>query len=101
MLMKQVSSTHRSANDFVNEDLCNLNSWLQTNKLSLNAAKTQCLVIGSRKRLKDIIHSRVAKSALVVSDENMSMVDNIKCFRVIVDRHLSRDEQLSAVTRTV
>ena len=36
-------------NDSLNEDLYNLKSWLQANKLSLNVAKTQCLVICSRK----------------------------------------------------
>ena len=40
-------------NDSVNEGLYNLKSWIQANKLFLDVAKTKCLIIGSRKRLKD------------------------------------------------
>ena len=47
--------------DTVDEDLYNLTSWLQANKFSFNVAKTQCLVIGSRKPLKYISDSRVAQ----------------------------------------
>ena len=40
-------------NDSVNEGLYNLKSWIQANKLFLDVAKTKCLIIDSRKRLKD------------------------------------------------
>ena len=36
-------------NDCVNDDLSNLKSWLQGNRFSLNVAKTNSLVVGSRK----------------------------------------------------
>ena len=78
-----------------------LNQMLQVNKLSPNVAKTQCLVIGSRKRLKDIRDGSAAQPALAVSDENISIVENIKYLGAIVDRQLSWDEQLSAVTNKV
>ena len=38
----------------VNEDLECLKTWLAGNKLSLNVAKTNSIVIGSRKRVNDI-----------------------------------------------
>ena len=69
--------------------------------MSFNIAKTQCLAIGSRKRLKDISDGRVAQSALVVNDENASTVENIKYLGVIVDAQLSWEEQLSAITKGV
>ena len=50
----------------VNDDLNNLKSWLQGNKLSLNVAKTHSLVVGSRKRLKDISDDRVAKPFFLI-----------------------------------
>ena len=76
-------------NDSVNEDLYNLKSWLQANKLSLNVAKTQCLAIGSRRQLKNVSDGKIAQPALVVSDENISNEENIKYLGVIVDKHLS------------
>ena len=55
----------------------------------------------SRKRLKDRSDGKIAQPAFVVSDENISIVENIKYLGVIVDKHLSWDEQLSAVTKKV
>ena len=34
--------------DLINADLIKLNSWLKANKLSLNIAKTEFMLIGSR-----------------------------------------------------
>ena len=88
-------------NDFVNDDLSNLKSWLQANKLSLNVSKTHSLVIGSRKRLKDVSDDRVAKPSFWVGEENVSTVENTKYLGVIVDKFLSWDEQISAVMKKV
>ena len=41
-------------NERVNEDLKCLKIWLAGNKLSINVARINSLVIGSRKKLKDI-----------------------------------------------
>ena len=35
----------------LNQELQNLNIWLKVNKLSLNIAKTEFMIIGSRQRL--------------------------------------------------
>ena len=83
-------------NDCINYDLSNLKSWLQANKLSLNVAKTCSLVVGSRKRLKDI-NDKVAKPSFAVGEENVSIIENIKHLGVIVDKHLIWDEQISIV----
>ena len=93
------SVTHN--NDCVNGDLSNLKSWLQASKLPLNVAKTHSLVIGSRKRLGGISDAKEAKPSLVVGEENVSIVENIRYLGVIVDKYLSWDEQISAVTKKV
>ena len=86
-------------NDFAKDDISNLKSWLQANKLSLNVAKTHSLVIGSRKRLKDISDDRVAKPSFMADEENVSIVENTKYLGVIVDKCLSWDEQISEVMK--
>ena len=58
-------------------------------------------MFGSRKRLKDISDDRVAKPSFIVGEENVSMEENIRYLGVIVDKHLSWDEQISAVTKNV
>ena len=42
------SKSISSINNAVNKDLKSLKSWLDENKLSLNVAKTQSILIGSR-----------------------------------------------------
>ena len=37
--------------DIINAELANLNTWLEVNQLSLDIAKTEFMVIGSRQRL--------------------------------------------------
>ncbi len=41
-------------NECVNSDILCLKTWLESNKLSLNVGKTQNLLVGGRKRLKDV-----------------------------------------------
>ena len=56
----------------MNNDLCSLKSWLQADKLPLNVATTQGLVVGSRKRLEVIRDDKIAKLSFVVSEENVA-----------------------------
>ena len=45
------SSTLHKLENVLNQELQNLNIWLKVNKLSLNIAKTEYMIIGSRQRL--------------------------------------------------
>lgn len=69
----------------MNMDLDSLKNWLLANKLSLNVAKTEFILIGSRPRLKGI--DKQPKIAI----ENMAIkqVSETKSLGVIVDQHLS------------
>ena len=40
--------------------------------------KELCLVIGSRKQLKDKINDKVAKHSLLLGEKNVSVVENIQ-----------------------
>ena len=51
--------------------------------------------------MKDVSDDRVAKPSFVVGEENVSIAENIKYLGVIVDKHLSWDEQISSVTKKV
>ena len=44
-------------NQKVNSDLLCLKTWMESSKLSLNVTKTQTILIGGRKKLKDIENS--------------------------------------------
>ena len=53
-------------NNAVNEDLTLLKTWLCENKLSLNATKTQSLLIGSRYRIKALERPDSTKLSLSI-----------------------------------
>ncbi len=46
------ASTNYDLETMINTELANINTWLKANKLSLNVAKTEFKIIGSRQRLK-------------------------------------------------
>ena len=65
-------------NEKVNEDLEGPNTWLAGSILSLNVAKTNIIVIGSRKKVKDIQKTSAIKPPLIIRDVNISMLEHTK-----------------------
>ena len=53
----------------INDDLAKINAWLKTNKLSLNIAKTEYMIIGSRQKLQ--IQLDISQSRIVIDDEQI------------------------------
>ena len=47
-----VAATNYDLEIMLKTDLANVNTWLKANKLSLNVAKTEFMITGSRKRLQ-------------------------------------------------
>lgn len=70
----------------MNLDLENLRKWLQANKLSLNVAKTEFLLIGS----KSFLRSRLDRQPdIFIEKEKVKQVFESKSLGVVVDQHLS------------
>jgi hypothetical protein len=70
----------------VNSDLENLRKWLIANKLSLNVAKTEFMLIGSKAMIKKNSDSRLN---VFIENKQIKQVSECKTLGVIVDRHLS------------
>ena len=70
----------------VNSDLENLRKWLIANKLSLNVAKTEFMLIGSKTMIKKNSDSRLN---VFIENKQIKQVSECKTLGVIVDRHLS------------
>jgi hypothetical protein len=58
----------------ISSELENLNSWLITNKLSLNIAKTEFMIIGSRQR----INANRDDITIGINDCEINMVNAVK-----------------------
>ena len=67
----------------VNSDLENLRKWLIANKLSLNVAKTEFMLIGSKQKISNS-HPNV-----VIENKQIKQVYECKTLGVTVDQHLS------------
>ena len=88
-------------NERINEDLDSVRTWLAANKLSLNVAKTHCLIIGSGQKLKNIQQNTAVKPSLVIGRETVSMIKDTKYLGVYVDQHLSWDVQISNMVKKI
>ena len=95
------SKSISSINNAVNKDLQSLKSWLDENKLSLNVAKTQSILIGSRYRIRAVEQPDNQKPSLHIGDEAISIITSTKYLGVQVDQFLNWDEHLVTVTKKV
>ena len=72
-------------NTVLNEDLARVEKWLIANKLTLNASKTEVMLIGSRQRLSTF-HNPLS---LIVDGAPISQVSSTKSLGVHIDQNLS------------
>ena len=71
----------------INRELINLNRWLKANKLNLNIAKTEFMIIGSRQR----IHTNCCNHQfnIQLESKNIENVDGTKSLGTFIDKNLS------------
>ena len=62
----------------LNHDLDNLNKWLISNKLTLNTAKTEFMLIGSRQKLSTLLNP--LELSIDVPIEHISSVKSLGIF---------------------
>ena len=70
----------------VNSDLEKLRKWLIANKLSLNVAKTEFMLIGSKQMIKNISNLQLN---VKIENESIKQVYESKTLGVTIDQHLS------------
>ena len=67
----------------VNSDLENLRNWLMANKLSLNVGKTEFMLIGSQRMIKD------SHQSISIENKQIKQIYECKTLGIIADQHLS------------
>ncbi len=80
-----------------NEDFINVSDWMKANKLSLNASKTEYMVIGSHKRL----HQTQSDPPITLGDNQIKRVKVTKSLGLMTDETLTWDEQVTLITKEV
>lgn len=69
-----------------NDELANLHDWLRVNKLSLNIAKTELMLIGSRQRLASTLSHL---SEIQLEGQKIKTVYNSKSLAIFIHSNLS------------
>ena len=78
----------------LNTELRSLNRWLISNKLSLNVAKTEFMVIGSNQRLHSFSDDQIN---VEINAKLITKVKEAKSQGVIIDEHLSWSKHIDAL----
>ena len=74
-------------NEAINDDLAHLDSWLKGNKLSLNVAKTQSMLIATKPKHRTL-NNAAEKLHLKILGSELDVVNKTKYLRVHVDNSL-------------
>ena len=94
------SSDINQLNEAINYDLKQLDSWLQGNKLSLNVAKTNSMLV-STKQMHNILKSRNEDLHLKLRDNELEIIQETKYLGVQIDNSLNWKEHIKTVSTKV
>ena len=87
-------------NEAINNDLRDLDLWLSGNKLSLNVAKTQGMLICTKNKHKSL-EGTGESLCLKIRDNDLALVENTKYLGVQVDNSLDWKEHIKSVSTKV
>ena len=92
------ASTLTDLENGLNSELRCLNIWLISNKLSLNVAKTEFMVIGSNQRLNSFSDNQVN---VEIDAKLITKVKEAKSLGVIIDEHLSWSNHIGDLSKKI
>ena len=90
-----LSVTGESASDIevrLNTELENVHEWLTANKLTLNAEKTEYMIIGSYKRISNLQKEDEIK--IRIGDNEIKRVKTTKSLGIVIDENLAWKENI-------
>ena len=81
----------------LNHDLDNLKKWLTSNKLTLNSAKTEFMLVGSRQKLNTL------SNPLKLSIDNVPIehVSSVKSLGIFIDENLRGQTHIDKLSKKV
>ena len=80
-----------------NEDLKNVRNWLSANKLNLNIAKTEYVLIGSRYR----INSLDVQPSINIDKQSVKRVKHTKVLGIQIDEHLNWGKHIESIASKI
>ena len=95
------SKNFLTINERVHEGLKCLKIWLAENKLSVDVAKTNSLVIVSKKKLKDIQCPLTIKPSFAIRGEEISIIEHTIYLGVHVDQYMNWKNHINHVIKKI
>jgi hypothetical protein len=92
------SNNPNELENLMNIELSNLKTWLDANKLSLNIAKTEFMVIGSHQRLSTFDNCDIK---VHVNNKQINRVSSSKSLGLIIDENLTWKFHIDSITKKV
>ena len=80
----------------LNHDLGNLKKWLISNKLTLNTAKTEFMLIGSRQKLSTLS----SQPELSIDNVPIEKVTSVKSLGIFIDENLRWQAHINKLSKT-
>ena len=80
------SSTLFELENVLNQELQNLNIWLKVNKLSLDVAITEYMIIGSHQRLNFNVGGNID---ITINDQPVKKVNETETLGMTIDKHIT------------
>ena len=81
----------------LNHDLGNLNKWLISNKLTLNTAKTEFMLIGSRQKLSTLS----SQPELSIDNVPIEKVTSVKSLGILIDENLRWQTHIDKLSKKI
>ena len=81
----------------INNDFYNVNSWLETNMLTLNAEKTEFMLIVSKRKLTQLTENQ----NIYIGNHNIKQVSKKKVLGILLDEELKWKEHNNAQCKTL
>ena len=94
------SSDIDQLNEAINNDLKQLDIWLQGNKLSFNVAKTNSMLVATKQK-HNILNSRNDDLDLKIRDNDLEIIQKTKYLGVQIDKSLNWKEHIKTVSTKV
>ena len=83
--------------DDLNEELSNISELMRSNRLSLNAGKSEFLIVGHKRQLNGI----EKPVQLMIEDDSVRRVQKVKYLRLEVDETLTWNEQYKCLKNKI
>ena len=82
------TSDINNLNEAISNDLIQLDTWLKGNKLSLNVAKTNCMLMAT-KQSHSYLENRNEDLHLIIRSKELEVIHNNKYLGVVIDNSLN------------